>query len=247
MGAFIDLTGKKFGLLTVIGLADKKYIKSCPSGKIMWDCLCECGKHTFVSSGNLKRGGTKSCGCLKTEMQKPKDLTGKTFGRLTVIEFADRVYNNRGINGRIRWKCLCECGEIIFVRGESLTCGKTKSCGCIIKEMSKESIKKAHLANRTESHMENGYIVLHNIDHPNANSFRHIREHIYIMSKIIKRPLNTKTEFVHHKNGIRSDNRIENLELWTKTHPSGQRVKDMVLFCRDYLEKYEPLLACQGE
>lgn len=57
---FIDLTGKKFGYLTVIEKAGRKNGK-----KIHWRCVCDCGNECVVSGSNLKCGNTKSCGCEK--------------------------------------------------------------------------------------------------------------------------------------------------------------------------------------
>ena len=67
---------------------------------------------------------------------------------------------------------------------------------------------------------------------------RRILEHTYIMEKYLDRRL-IKGESVHHKNGIRNDNRIENLELWSSKHCSGQRVKDKIKWCKEFLKLYE--------
>lgn len=59
------------------------------------------------------------------------------------------------------------------------------------------------------------------------------------MEEMIGRYLEPNEE-VHHKNGIRNDNSKENLELWVKSQPPGQRVDDMIDFCYNFLKKYKP-------
>ena len=113
---FKDLTGQKFGRLTVLSRAD-----NAQNGNTRWLCQCDCGKQKTILGSSLVSGGTKSCGC----QAKFKDLTGQKFGRLTVLSRADNKQN-----GSTRWLCQCECGKQKTILGSSLVSGHTKSCGC---------------------------------------------------------------------------------------------------------------------
>ena len=125
----IDLTGQKFGLLTVLEDVGRK------NNQVLWKCLCDCGNIVEIRSNNLRRGHTKSCGCYNSEKSSQRtyiDLTGQVFGRLTVLEDVGRK------NNQVLWKCLCDCGNTIEIRAGHLRSGNTQSCGCYKQEQSGE-------------------------------------------------------------------------------------------------------------
>lgn len=90
-----------------------------------------------------------------------------------------------------------------------------------------------------------GYVITLRYDHPNASSKGSIFVHTLNMSEKIGRPLR-KGETVHHINGIKDDNRIENLELWSSSHGSGQRVEDKIEWAKQFLESYGYIVEGSG-
>lgn len=69
-----------------------------------------------------------------------KDLTGKKFGKLSVLAKT----NNRADGGSIVWQCKCDCGNIVEISSKKLVNGLAVSCGCYQKERQKYSMKKLH-------------------------------------------------------------------------------------------------------
>ena len=140
MGKLKNLTGQRFGKLTVIERADDK-VTSSGKNYVQWKCKCDCGNIKIVYSSNLLNGTTQSCGCLRKDNWSPEDLINNRYGRLTVISRAnDRQYKNG--KTRVMWLCRCDCGNTIEVDASSLKSNHTLSCGCIQKEKIQERCLK---------------------------------------------------------------------------------------------------------
>jgi len=111
----IDLTGQRFGKLTVLERTEN--IGTSAGCR----CRCDCGNETFVRSSNLLSGGTKSCGCLR----RGENLAGQRFGKLLAQEQV------RDAKGHLAWRCLCDCGKEIVVSTRNLRYRNQRSCGCL--------------------------------------------------------------------------------------------------------------------
>lgn len=83
---------------------------------------------------------------------------------------------------------------------------------------------------------QKGYLTRVRTDPATGNRV-HQKQHRAVMEEHLGRPLESH-ESVHHINGVRDDNRIENLELWSTSQPSGQRVEDLVKWAKEILERY---------
>ena len=147
-----DLTGQKFGRLTVLHESDKR-VRSAR----LWVCKCDCGNECEVSTTNLKRGRKRSCGCLVRGMggepvRAKEDLTGNRYGHLVVLSRnGDHVFPN-GLHVPL-WHCMCDCGNECDTIGGSLKNGSTKSCGCA-RNTSKSHIGDESISNSTKLRMK---------------------------------------------------------------------------------------------
>ena len=136
---FKDLTGQKFGKLTVTSRAASKIDKSGKC-RTMWNCVCDCDNNTsiVVSSDYLKRSACPSCGCEATKGRVVKNRInniGEKHGRLTIV---DVIWED----SKARAVCKCDCGNNYIGIKSDIIYGHTKSCGCLHAEATSVSNTK---------------------------------------------------------------------------------------------------------
>ena len=167
-----------------------------------------------------------------------------------------------GCERRVSARGYCDCHYRQLLRGRPLTPARRRGTPGLFKTCSFPGCARSHvglgycgqhlrqlkngsglspirLHGGSRSPHSKGYVVVRNPDHPNAFKDGSMLEHVLVMSSLLGRPL-APGENVHHKNGVRDDNRPENLELWSKSQPAGQRVSDKVAWAKEILALYEP-------
>jgi hypothetical protein len=117
-----DLTGRRFGKLTVINCSKKNRY-----GIYWWNCLCECGTGLEVVGSRLKRGEVNGC----KDCRNSHPVIGSKFGKITILEVLG-IGKDLGLKGKGRIvKGQCDCGGFWIGPLYALKRGNTKSCGCL--------------------------------------------------------------------------------------------------------------------
>lgn len=170
-------------------------------------------------------------------LEKPT-VTGECKSCKTPFQYksiSKRLYCSNACKAAYRRK-----NRLDDVVGECISCGQLFSYNRYMLNLtcSKECRLKIKSSTGEEGHVnQQGYKIISRPGHPNCHRGNKIFEHTFLLSEHLGRPLR-KGENVHHKNGIKNDNRIENLELWHKGQPAGQRVEDKIAWAKSLLEEY---------
>ena len=156
-----DLTGERFGRLTVI---DMIYI---PNHTSIAKCVCECGNIierpiTYLTTGDTKSCGECGYGSEMTSLHNTKDFTGVTT--LYGVELLEQSYKND--KHKWVWKCKCgECGNIFESLPSRVLNGHKKSCGCSRKS-SGELLIENFLKSENVNYQSEYSLKEENVTHP---------------------------------------------------------------------------------
>lgn len=223
--------------------------------KVRWKCK-QCQKSLWLKphKARVQQFCSRQCMYKSLRVENPvraKRGVKRTFGEQTCVECknaftaksAHQKYCGQGcaldaIHNRNKDTSTkerpCEFCGITF-RPRPWSAGRFCSRSCTYQGQTGE--KAAHWRGGRYT-TKDGYVKVYAPDHPAAQGHGgYVAEHRLVMEQSIGRYL-LPAEEVHHKFGPRDDNRIERLELWTKSQPAGQRVEDLVKWAREILQLY---------
>jgi len=236
------------------------------TGKVEYCCVhCRVPKHENINTIRLRiRNGTFTSLCSRCrgliQRQKEEVLIVKTIpewlkkyfknnSKLSVMElinvtlFHGQVLDiqiggitNRGLKTTC-WKCTNKVHSSISRIKRSIDAGTyTGLCRKCLSTVRNNVSQDKPILN-------NGYVLIQKSLVPAEHQWlcnwdAPVFLHRYKMSVKMNRPL-TKDEVVHHIDGNKQNNNIENLELWNKSHPSGQRVEDKLQWAKEFVAKYD--------
>ena len=140
------MVGQKFGKLLVLERAG-----SDNQRRALWKCQCDCGNITIIRGAYLRNGHTISCGCERvlSRGQQITPMIGKKFGKLTVLSRVEDYISLQG-QKQPKYRCKCDCGNIINVVAQSLRNNATQSCGCIVTSIGENNIQKILIDNKID-------------------------------------------------------------------------------------------------
>ena len=141
LGKSKNLYGKKFNrLMPLYRTTPLTNTQRCA----FWLCQCDCGNYYVTRASSMINGSTQSCGCYNSDAASERsfvDISGQRFGKLTAIKLVQK--KSPKIKSKARyWLCQCDCGKQTIVSYSCLVKGKTVSCGCVQKEITRENNKK---------------------------------------------------------------------------------------------------------
>ncbi len=120
MPAFIDYSGKKIGRVNVLSLNCMRI------GGTQWNCQCDCSENFICWNASFRRGERFECKKCMNERKRGIDLTGRKYGRWTVLK------RTLDTNNKTLWHCKCDCGNEGYIGTYCLgRKGKSESCGCL--------------------------------------------------------------------------------------------------------------------
>ena len=150
----------------------------------------------------------------------------------------------------VKVRTCASCGRVFNPSSRHLRCPACRSkgrclCGRPKQIKSKRCVRCTSQAGAWNGNWKGGrtfhkagYVMVKATAHPRASRHGYVFEHILVMETALGRSL-IGDETIHHRNGVRDDNRVGNLELWVKPQPSGIRATDALAWAREIIARYE--------